>query len=109
MAYRVEPSESAGAEAIEAYLWMKENRPSFADKWFNGLIAALNSLQEFPGRCPLAPENSAVTREVRQLLYGKGRTLYRILFTVREETVYVLHIRHSARPPMEADEIHQAE
>ena len=67
-----------------------------ATQWYNGVIAAFSSLTEFPRRCSLAPENDTFQQEIRQLLYGKKRDTYRILFTVRDELVYILHVRHSA-------------
>jgi hypothetical protein len=45
----------------------------------------------------LASENGHFAEEIRQLLYGRGRNRYRILFTIGEEAVHVLHIRHGAR------------
>ena len=48
-------------------------------------------------RCPHAPENGRFPFEVRQLLYGRKPHVYRILFTIENETVYVLHIRHGRR------------
>jgi hypothetical protein len=58
---------------------------------------AIDSLKTFPARCPLAPENEFFSQEIRQLLYGKGRGRYRVLFTISGNTVSVLHIRHSAQ------------
>jgi hypothetical protein len=54
-----------------------------------------------PKRCPLARENQYLSKEIRQLLYGKGRNSYRILFTIVEteemSVVRILHIRHAAQ------------
>jgi hypothetical protein len=54
-----------------------------------------------PKRCPLARENQYFSKEIRQLLYGKGRNSYRILFTIAESedvpAVRILHIRHAAQ------------
>jgi hypothetical protein len=54
-----------------------------------------------PKRCPLARENEYFSQEIRQLLYGRGRNSYRILFTILEGTevsiVRILYIRHSAQ------------
>jgi hypothetical protein len=38
--------------------------------------------------------------EVRHLLYGRRPHVYRILFTIEDLTVYVLHIRHGRRQPL---------
>jgi plasmid stabilization system protein ParE len=57
-----------------------------------------------PKRCPLARENADFSQEIRQLLYGKGRSQYRVLFALfdelEESTVRVLHIRHAAQQPL---------
>ncbi len=69
-------------------------------RWFLALQDAIASLAEFPGRCPLAPENSGFPFEVRHLLYGQAPHVYRILFAIDNNTVYVLHIRHGRRQPL---------
>lgn len=69
-------------------------------RWFVALQDAVASLAEFPARCPLAPENVVFPFEVRHLLYGHAPHVYRILFTIDDETVHVLHIRHGRRQPL---------
>jgi hypothetical protein len=57
-----------------------------------------------PMRCPVAAENDKFPEEIHELLYGKRgkrKHKHRIIFTVREETVYVLYIRHTARDELE--------
>ncbi len=63
-------------------------------------MEAIDALATFPARCPLAPENAFFSHEIRQLLYGKGRHVYRILFTITGDAVSVLHIRHGAQETM---------
>lgn len=41
----------------------------------------------------LAPENRDSREEVRQYLFGR----YRVLYTIRERTVFILTIRHGTR------------
>ena len=55
-------------------------------------MKAFRSLEKNPLRCPLAPESVFFKEEIRQLVYGQ----YRILFTVKGDTVYVLRVRHGA-------------
>src|SRR5579872_4000254 len=99
MSYRVEISEAAEAEAEAAYLWMLRRSPSAAARWYEGLLAAIGSLDEFPHRCPVARESHPFEREIRQLLYGKGRGAYRVLFAIVEPAgiaeqpvVRILHV-----------------
>jgi hypothetical protein len=65
---------------------------------------AVGSLSTFPARCAEAPESRFFDREIRQLLYGRGRNVYRILFTIQDDVVSVLHIRHGAREVMKPDD-----
>jgi plasmid stabilization system protein ParE len=64
-----------------------------------------------PKRCPLARENEYFSNEIRQLLYGQGRNIYRIIFTVLEEenicTVRILHIRHAAQQTLGEEDKNQ--
>jgi plasmid stabilization system protein ParE len=97
MKYRVVVSEPAKAEADEAYAWISQYSLVRAQKWFNGLFKAIASLDEYPERYPLAPEAELFNREIRQMLYGKRRGVYRVLFEIQGEIVQVSNIRHGAR------------
>ncbi|MDY7005414.1 MAG: type II toxin-antitoxin system RelE/ParE family toxin [Cyanobacteriota bacterium] len=102
MEYQIEITDVALAETEEAYLWIVEQvSPESAEKWFDGLINAIESLNKSPKRCSLAPENDFFPEEIRQLLYGKGRNTYRILLTISEPIVYILHVRHASRQFLE--------
>jgi len=54
-----------------------------------------------PKRCSLARENDYFSQEIRQILYGRGRNSYRIIFTIVDgqeiSTVRILHIRHATQ------------
>jgi len=69
----------------------------YAGKWLAGLLQAIASLESDPNSFPLAPESGTFHKPIRQLLYGKRRGIYRILFEIEGEVVKVLHIRHGAR------------
>lgn len=102
MRYTIEISSVAEAEADTAFLSMsKVTSPEYASRWYAGLLKAIECLSEMPKRCSLARENEYFSKEIRQLLYGKGRNSYRVLFTIVEgeevSTVRILHIRHSAQ------------
>lgn len=98
MVFRVETSAEAELDAISILEWLLTQHAGGAGlRWFMAMDKAITSLANFPERCPLAPETSRFPFEVRQLLYGKRPHTYRILFTVRGDTVHVLHIRHGRR------------
>ena len=104
MKYRVIIQPPAAAEMDEAYLWVVEHAPESATKWFNGLEAAIQTLDSFPQRCPLAEESKAFDVEIRQLIHGWRVGAYRILFTVVEDAVHVLHVRHGRRERIQTGE-----
>jgi len=52
MEYRVEITDVALAEAEEAYVWMIEQlSQETAEKWFDGLMKLIESLNKSPKRC----------------------------------------------------------
>jgi plasmid stabilization system protein ParE len=97
MAYRVRLTPEAEADIEELYRWLIAPTPLRGPAWFNGMMDAIESLASHPQRCPLAPETAFFPKEIRQLLYGRGRGVHRILFTIKGATVVVLHVRHGAR------------
>jgi len=105
MKYRVLIQPTAKAELREAYGWYHDKSPSASEKWLDELLKAVETLSQNPERCARAPEDDAFDETIRQLLYGKKRGTYRILFTVQEGVVHVLHIRHTSRPHLDPDEI----
>jgi len=101
MAFRVETTVAAEQDADAILDWLlSEHAGEAAMRWFVALQDAIASLAEFPKRCALAPENTSFPFEVRHLLYGHAPHVYRILFTIEDRTVYVLHIRHGRRQPL---------
>jgi plasmid stabilization system protein ParE len=95
--YRVIIQPNAEAELDAAYRYRYTRAPQAAARWFAGIVEAINSLEQFPARCPLAPENGHFAEEIRQLLYGARRDVFHILFTIQGDTMHVLHIRHGAQ------------
>ena len=95
--YVVEIHPRALVEIEEAYCWWENEAPQYAPAWFNGLFKAIGTLETNPERCPAAPESMLVDFEVLQLLHGKGKMVYRILYTLVGNTVRVLHVRHASR------------
>lgn len=94
------------AELHQAWQWIldQSKSPETAHKWFNGITRAIGSLDRNPKRCRLAPENDYFLHEIRQLLFGRRHGQYRVLFTIEENSVVILHIRHSARRFLDENE-----
>jgi len=64
-----------------------------AARFVTGLEKKVYSLETFPERHPLIPENVFFGTEYRHLIIKK----YRIIYRIKEGSVYILRIIHGAR------------
>ncbi len=102
MAYRVDLTERAARNLRRIYVTINAEDAAQARAWFNGLEKAVLSLDEHPARGAPIPEDDSL----RQLLYGRRKHRYRIIYAIDEQNrvVTVLHIRHGARDAFIPDE-----
>ena len=101
MKRKVEITAPAEAEIEKLYLWIREDAPGRAAQWRQGLYQAAERLSTFHERFGVAPESKLVPQEIRQFFYRPCR----ILYTVTEDAVYILHVRHAARRFMKREEL----
>jgi plasmid stabilization system protein ParE len=74
---------TARADADETHAWITEHGSTDqADRWYQGLFKQMATLTKHPTRCPHAAESDKFPEELRQLLYGKGKNKYRIIFAI---------------------------
>lgn len=101
--YVVELSETAEADIDAAMMRLIAYSPESAERWRLGLLTALETLQQYPNRCPVAEESARYSEIVRVYVYKRSTTAYRVLYTVREAAdgyqavVRVIRILHGAR------------
>ncbi len=105
MIYKVSLAQKAKQDIFLIHDWWHDHRsPEQADKWFDEILVAFQSLQQMPERCPQAPEAQKAGRNVRQLLFTIGqRKTHRIVFLVESQTVWILRVRHVAQESLPAD------
>lgn len=101
MRYNVELSGQAEADVREIYRYIRKHGPASPDRWKAGLADKFASLEKLPESCGLAPENEHAEAIIRQKLYGP----FRVLFIIRNSTVYVLTVRHGARGFLDPSEL----
>ncbi|MCH9652579.1 MAG: type II toxin-antitoxin system RelE/ParE family toxin [Planctomycetes bacterium] len=101
MTFRVELSRRAETDIKRIYAYIRKHGPADPKTWKDRLKQKLSNLEQFPEACSFAPENEYSRQELRQALYGP----FRIIFTTREQTVFVISIRHAARLFLQSDEI----
>ena len=94
MAYRIKIMPRAERDLTDIHRRIQVPTADAARIWYVGLRERIRSLSESPGGCPVTPENE----QLRHLLYGNSRNLYRVIFRILEKSklVEVLHIRHGA-------------
>lgn len=98
MTFRVELTAEAERDLDAILEWLLDQQAGETGlRWFEELEEAIASLSKLPQRWPVAPESFAFPFEVRHLLYGHRPHIYRILFTISDKVVYVLHVRHGRR------------
>ncbi len=104
MSYRVIITPEAEDDLREAYRFIRSNSPRAAREWIRGARKKVKSLARHPERAPLAPESVSFHEPIRELFYGSGnRGTYRILFTVLDNAVFILHVRHGSMDMLEPD------
>ena len=113
MAFRVELSPRAFDDLDEIARYIQQ-QSSFeqAEEWFNGIMAAIHTLQDMPSRSPVADESAELGQEVRLLLFGKRNRKYKVYYSIRQKapstgTVQVFHVRHWARKSFKTNELRE--
>ena len=99
MNYQVVVADRAAMELESAARWWAEHRSiAQSERWYDGFVQTIFNLAQSPERCSLARESNQFPFEIRQLVYGLGRKrTHRAIFTIRQDSVIVLSIRHLAQ------------
>ena len=108
MTYDLEFTSEAKQDIDRISAWYLSESKSIevANRWYDGMLNALESLKEFPESFSLAGETDEFPYDLRQLLYGSGRhKTHRALFRIVENTVEVLSIRHLSQRDVAPDDV----
>lgn len=99
MKYRVVVTLRAEQDSDEGYLWWARHRSTEqASRWFRSFLRVLDRLESNPERFASAPESGRGGILLQEAYFGVGRRkTHRVVFTIREDRVYVLAVRHLAR------------
>ena len=90
--WSIEIRPTAENDIRRRYRQIAQESPANAIAWYKGIMQSVLSLETMPQRCPIAPEDQAFNVGIRHLVVSN----YRILFTITDDRVIILHIRHSA-------------
>lgn len=105
MSFEIEYTAHAQSELESVYLWIRERTPISAARWLEDSIAKVESLANDPFRHRLAPESCRFPVKIRQLLFRKQHSQFRIIFTVSGKRVVVLSVRHHPRKSLEEGDL----
>jgi plasmid stabilization system protein ParE len=108
--YTLRITEPAEHDVRSAYEWWRDNRAAEqAERWYRGIHKAIASLRNAPDRCAVALETHLLPQGIRQLNYGIGRRpTHRIVFTISEQVVTILRVRHTAQAELRQEDIDDA-
>ena len=91
MSYSIEIMPQALNEIETAYRWIANNRGTeHVECWYEELNEAIESLNNFPNRCPIVSRPNPTSTVIRQLKVKN----YRILFSVGTSIVSIVAVRH---------------
>lgn len=108
MTYHVDTPRRVKRELHKITDWYRAESGSekVAQKWFHGILAALDTLRENPLQYGLAHESDDFPFELRQLLYGSGKRItHRALFRIDGDVVQVLTVRHVSQDDITPDDV----
>lgn len=106
MRYRVALTDKAERDIDCVLRWLVEHEAEAAGRrWFGQLMAKIMSLESHPQRCAAAAESADVGQEIRQVLLGRKRFKYRILFVIDGRNVSILRVWHSSRDELTRDDL----
>jgi plasmid stabilization system protein ParE len=91
--FRVEITEAAEADIAEIWEYITQDKPDAATAFVLRLEEQIGTLERFPERCPLLPENALLGTAYRHLLYGNYRTIFKIV----ESRVIIMRVLHGAQ------------
>jgi plasmid stabilization system protein ParE len=106
MRYRIKFSRHAVEDRERCFEWYAANySDAYALRWFNGITKAIASLSANPFRCPKACESHRFPFDLHELLYGTKKNKHRVIFTVRDNEVFIVRLRHSAQDELTEDDL----
>jgi plasmid stabilization system protein ParE len=90
--YNVEIPDCVIGEIEEYVYFIAQDSVENAFRWYEKIEAGINKLDSLPERCTVAEESQYFDFEVRQLIIGN----YRVLFRIKSNAVQVLHFRQDS-------------
>ena len=98
MSHRVIIKRKAQRDLDESLVWWSRHGKAAAAEWRERFVTnVIATLEHDPNRFPAAEEAAEVGLDLRVMLYGRRRQVYRVLFTIEENIVSIHRVRHAAQ------------
>src|SRR5437879_1012162 len=106
MTFRVQTLRSAERDFRQIIAHIAARSTSGAVSWAKAFQNAVERLESEADRLPFAVENVHVDFEVREILFKTRRGLvYRALYTIRGDEVFILHVRGPGQDLLTAEQL----
>lgn len=109
MSYGLEITRRGKSDRDKCYDFIFERSPTGALHWLNAFEAAVTALLTEP-HFGEAPESDDHKETIRQKLFKTryGKT-YRLLYLIRGDVIFIIHVRGPGQDVMTADELNVPE
>lgn len=91
--FRVNLSQQAQNDLEQIFYYIADDNSNNATNFILQLEKKIYSLENFPQRHPLIPENEFFGTSYRHLIFKK----YRVVYRIAEKSVFILRIFHGAK------------
>ena len=91
--FQVKITHTAEGDLREIWDFISKDSPREAEKFVTHIENQIDTLEQYPERCPLIPENEVLGTGYRHILYGDYRTVFRI----SKKSIFILRIIHGSR------------
>lgn len=106
MSHPVNLTSRAKRDVQKILRYIEERSRRGAESWYRAFEGVVASIAESPFAFGTAPEDEDHPETLRQAIFKTRKGLpYRAIFIIREQAVFVLHVRGSGQANMEPDEI----
>ncbi|MCB1090030.1 MAG: type II toxin-antitoxin system RelE/ParE family toxin [Verrucomicrobiae bacterium] len=97
MKHRIIYTKRSESDLRALHSWASQGGETVADRWVSRFLSEITALKDYPERGRPAPDDPYFSIPIRQILIGKGRGQHRVLYTIRGDEIWILHLRHSMR------------
>ncbi len=106
MKFQVHELRRAQADVRSIAHWLAERSPQGVRAWLRAYDEMILRLKQQAESCGPAPESNDCEVDVRQALFKTRRgRVYRALFLIEGQDVYILRVRGPGQAPVEPDEL----